>query len=328
MKELFLSLSLEPFRAKQVLSWIYKKGATGFEEMTDLSKPARALLSEKAEVLAALPKMTERSRERGTVKTVFKAPDGAMFEAVKIKSSERTTICVSSQAGCAMKCKFCATGKGGYGRNLSTGEILEQALHFSRKEEVSNIVFMGMGEPFLNYTAVMKALRIINSKDGMGMGARRLTVSTCGLPEYIRKFAAEEIEVNLSVSLNAPNDAARNKIMPINRKYPVYEVLKAVKYYIQRTNRRVTFEYVLIKGLNDTIKDAKELASLLSGMLCHVNLIPFNIVPGTGFEPSSEERMTLFQQLLVRSGVNATIRKSKGSDIKAACGQLVSSVGR
>ncbi len=292
--------------------------------MTDLSKRDREELEKTVVIDPLFPIKTYRSKERGVEKYLFKTTDGHTIEAVKIKSYDRITVCVSSQAGCPLKCSFCATGAGEFKRDLTAGEILSQLLHIVGEGEhpVTNIVFMGMGEPFLNYKQVMKAIGIINSKDEIGMGARRITVSTCGLPDKIRLFAKEETEVNLSVSLNAANDKTRSRIMKINNKFPIEDVLSAVRYYLQKTNRRVTFEYVMILGVNDTIKDAKELSLLLQDMLCHVNLIPFNPYEGSTDQPSTKERLELFRQILVRSGVNATIRKSKGSDIAGACGQL------
>lgn len=294
-----------------------------FEGMTDIPKGDREKLNKLFFINSLVLDKEVHSREKGTSKSVFLTADGLMIEAVLIKQSSRTTVCVSSQAGCPLKCVFCATGKSGFKRDLSTGEILSQVLHYiSAGVEISNIVFMGMGEPLLNYRSVISAVRALNSPEGMNFGIRRITISTCGLPAEIRKIAGEGLELNLSVSLNAPNDRVRGELMPINRKYPLKELIKAIKYYIQKTNRRVTFEYVMLNGVNDTIKDATELEILLEGLLCHVNLIPYNPIGGVRYRSSSKERMGLFARLLARSGVNATIRKSKGSDISAACGQL------
>lgn len=296
--------------------------------MTDIPAGLREKLKKTADIAPLALKEKIRSSDRGVAKYLFLTKEGFGIETVKIKDKnkdkERTTLCVSSQAGCPFRCTFCATGLGGFKRDLSAGEILYQVLFFinEEKENITNIVFMGMGEPLLNYNNVMKAIKTLNSKDAMNFGIRRITISTCGLPGQIRKLAREGLEVNLSVSLNAPNDTVRSKIMPVNRKFPIAELMSALKYYCQMTRRRVTFEYVLIKGVNDSIKDAKELSALLEGTLSHVNLIPFNRVKGPAFEGSTKERIKLFREMLANKGVNATIRNSRGSDIRAACGQL------
>ena len=326
LKEKLAGLDMAPYRARQIYGWIFKKGITSFGEMTDITKEDRDKLDRTFQIELLALERTVQSKEKGTSKSVFVTGDGHKIESVLMVQSSRTTVCISSQAGCPLKCVFCATGKSGFKRNLSSGEIVSQVIHYiSKGVDISNIVFMGMGEPFLNYRSVIAAVRALNSREGMNFGIRRMTVSTCGLPLEIRKLAGEGLEINLSISLNAPNDRTRSELMPINRKFPLKELIKAVKYYIQNTNRRVTFEYVMINGVNDTIKDATELAELLKGFLCHVNLIPFNPVEKSTYRPSSKERMGLFARLLARSGVNATIRKSKGSDIAAACGQLASS---
>jgi 23S rRNA (adenine2503-C2)-methyltransferase len=306
------------------MSWLYKTPVASFDEMTNISKDTRQKLKETAFIEKLIYTKDFSSSEAGTKKYVFKSNDGSVIETVKIRSGDKITICVSSQVGCPIKCSFCATGKVGFKRNLDAGEILSQIMYFVRnkKPPLTNIVFMGMGEPLLNYKNLMKSIHIINSPEGMNFGIRRITISTCGLPKEIRKLAKENLEFNLSISLNAPNDTIRDSIMPINRQYPIAELLKAVRYYIQNTNRRVTFEYVMIRGVNDSIKDAKELSNLLPGILCHVNLIPYNEVEGSNLKGSNWDRIVLFNQILAHSGVNVTIRKSRGKDIKAACGQL------
>ncbi len=316
-------LGIENYRAKQIMAWLYKRGADSFEMMTDISKETREKL-ENNTVIKHLIFIAKIPSEKEAVKYLFTTQDAKKIETILIKKSTRATVCVSSQVGCPMGCLFCATGKSGFKRNLSTDEILSQILYFvkERKEEITNVVFMGMGEPLLNYGNLIKAIRVINAKDGMNMGIRRLTISTCGLPKEIRKLSGEGLEFNLSVSLNGANDKTRSSIMKVNTKHPIKELMAAVDYYIQRTNRRVTFEYVLIKGVNDTIKDAKETAALLRGKLCHVNLIPFNKIPKSTYEATSRERLTLFSQILSHHGVSVTIRKSSGSDVGAACGQL------
>lgn len=324
LRQYIISLGIVPFRSNQILTWIYKKGVLEFEKMTDIPSDLREKLGAKTSARPLHMKEKIRSSDRSTCKYLFVTDDGHSIETVKIKEKDRTTICVSSQAGCPLKCSFCATGRYGYKRDLTAAEMIYQVLYFAaeEKEEVSNVVFMGMGEPLLNYRNVLKAIKILNSKDAMNFGIRRMTVSTCGLPEEIRKLAREGLEINLSVSLNSANNGTRSKMMPVNRKFPLDELMKAVRYYVQTSGRRVTFEYVMIKGLNDSIKDAKELLELLKGTLSHVNLIPFNRVKGIPYEGSTKERMDLFRQILAAKGVNVTIRRSKGSDIAAACGQL------
>ncbi|MFA5104184.1 MAG: 23S rRNA (adenine(2503)-C(2))-methyltransferase RlmN [Candidatus Margulisiibacteriota bacterium] len=317
-------LGFKKFRASQIASWLYKTPVMSIDEMTNISLEERKKLKEKASVTGLIAEGRASSSEKGTSKYLFKTADGLFTEAVKIGSGAKATICVSSQIGCGLGCAFCATGSMGPGRNLSVDEILAQVVYFMSKgkDSVGNIVFMGMGEPLLNYSNVIRAVKIMNSPEGMGIGIRRITISTCGLPDKIRKLAGEGLDFNIAVSLNAPDDKKRSRLMPINDTYHIREVLKAVDYYIQSTNRRVTFEYVMIKGVNDSIKDAKDLLELLKDRLCHVNLIPFNRFKGSDFEPTTRQRAELFVQILAHGGVNATIRKSRGSDISAACGQL------
>jgi 23S rRNA (adenine2503-C2)-methyltransferase len=325
IKEFVKNNGLEKFRAKQICDWIYKKNAASFDEMTNLSKDLREKLKAVSQIGKLELDKTSVSRggneHRGgrVVKYLFKLSDGNKIESVKIGD----TICVSTQAGCPMACKFCATGGMGFKRNLTCAEMLDQVIQIKKEIEGSpNVVFMGMGEPFLNYENLMSAIRIMNSPDCMNIGARRITVSTCGLPNEIRKLANEKIQINLSVSLNATNDALRNVLMPINKKYSLESLMAAIDHYISRTNRRVSFEYIMIMGVNDTIKDAKDLSAMLKDMLCHINLIAFNPHDESDYMPSSAERLQFFRNMLVRSGTNATIRKSAGSDIDAACGQL------
>jgi len=234
LQEIAESIGLEKYRAKQIMAWLYKKGATSFDQMTDIAKPFRQKLEEVSYIGHLLVEKQQRSPKDGTKKVLFRTRDGYFIETVAIIGKDGTTLCVSSQAGCPMKCTYCATGQMGFKRNLGSDEILSQVLYFI-KAGITNIVFMGMGEPLLNYSEVMNAIRLLNSKDGMNFGIRRITISTCGLPKEIRKLGAEGLELNLSVSLNAPNDAARDKLMPINLKYPISEIMKAVDYFFQNT---------------------------------------------------------------------------------------------
>lgn len=317
-------LGLKKFRADQIASWLYKTPVMSIDKMTNLSLAEREKLKEKACVTGLTAEGRQASSEKGTAKYLFRTADNLFTETVKIGSGTKATICVSSQLGCGLGCAFCATGALGPGRNLSVDEILAQVAYFMSegKDSIGNIVFMGMGEPLLNYSNVIKAIKIMNSPEGMGIGIRRITISTCGIPDKIRKLSGEGLDFNIAVSLNAPDDKKRSALMPINDTYHIKEVLNSVDNYIQRTNRRVTFEYVMIKGVNDSIKDAKDLLDLLKGRLCHVNLIPFNKFKGSDFAPTTKQRADLFAQILAHGGVNATIRKSRGSDISAACGQL------
>lgn len=323
-------IGFKTYRAKQIYSSIYQNPVRTIDEITTLSIHDRKILNE-SYCISTLSYITHliSKKDKKTCKYLFRTFDGYFVETVKIGSQDAGyTLCLSCQVGCPLKCKFCATGKIGFKRNLFIDEILWQVTYIvaTEKEKPKNIVFMGMGEPFLNYQNVIKVIKILNSPEGLKIGARRITVSTCGIPKYIRKLSDENMEINLAISLNAANDSVRSYLMPINRKYNISEIMRAVDYYIMKTNRRVTFEYVMIKEVNDSIKDAKDLALLLKDKLCHVNLIPFNGFQGLDFLPSTKERILLFLQILAHSKVNATIRKSKGSDICAACGQLAGKI--
>jgi len=249
--------------------------------------------------------------------------DGQEIEAVEMKTDDRKTICVSTQAGCAMGCVFCVTGQFGFARNLEAGEVVEQVLRFSTPDQpVTNVVFMGMGEPLANYAETLRAIRLLTHPDGLRLGARRITLSTSGLVPEMRRLAEEHIQIGLAVSLHAPNDDLRSRLMPVNRRWPIGEVLAAAEYYIQRTHRRVSFEYTLMAGVNDSDELADELAHLLRGRLCHVNLIPLNPSEDPNLHASTAQRALAFESHLRQSGIAATIRLNRGRDILAACGQL------
>jgi 23S rRNA (adenine2503-C2)-methyltransferase len=322
------------FRALQVWQWLYRKGVTNVDEMTNLPTALRARLANEA-ILAPLEcRVEQRSSDRQTVKWLFGLPDGQAIEAVLMLYDERRTVCISTQAGCAMGCVFCATGQGGLRRNLTPGEIVGQLLYAQRwlmdppvdseipASQITNVVLMGMGEPLANYDRVWKALRIITDPDGIRLGARHITISTVGLAPGIRRMATEPLQVNLAVSLHAPNDALRSKLVPVDRRYPIDAVLEEVRQYISTTHRRVTFEYALMAGINDTPRLARELAGLLKGLLCHVNLIPLNPVSTSPFQPSSPEQAANFQKILEAEGIPTTMRLRRGIDIDAGCGQL------
>lgn len=312
------------FRAKQVFSWIHEKKTAAFDEMTSLPKSLRERLAGMFYISGAEILGKYVSKADGTVKYLFAFEKDTIIESVLMKYEYGAAVCVSTQAGCAMGCTFCASTLGGMSRNLSAGEMLSQVYEASRDsgETVNHVVLMGSGEPLDNYGEVMKFIRIINAAEGMNLGQRKITLSTCGLADMIEKLADEELQITLAVSLHAPDDVIRNKIMPISRKYPMGELLAACERYAQRTGRRVTFEYALIKGVNDSDECAEKLAVRLKNMLCHVNLIPVNDVAERRYEKSGENRIAAFAAILRAGGINATVRRELGSDINAACGQL------
>lgn len=315
----------KPYRLKQVHRAIFKDLITDWDDATNLSLKLRAIL--KKEFPLSINSRMIKSKESDAVKAIIKIDGGVLIETVLMQhSTNRNTVCVSSQAGCTLDCLFCQTGKLGFKRDLDSSEIIAQILLFqrflkSRGSSISNIVFMGMGEPFLNYANVLEAVRMINNNEMFNIGARHISISTAGLPDKIKLFADEGIQVNLAVSLNAPNDILRSKIMPLNIRHKIPELLESVKYYIRRTNRKVMFEYVMIKDLNDLEDNAKELADLLKGFLCIVNLIPFN--GGPPLKHPSESRIAAFKEILEENGIIVTRRSRFGLDIDSACGQLV-----
>ncbi len=317
------------FRAKQVRKWLYEKGAASVDEMTDLPKALRSTL-DGATTLGTLTVAAEQNSKDGTIKRLYRLPDGHLIESVLMLYADgRRTACISSQAGCAMGCVFCATGQMGFARQLTPTEIFEQVWRYDRAlkaagERLSNVVLMGMGEPFHNYNAVVAAMRRMNSD--LGIGARHITVSTVGLVPKIRQLADEGIQVTLAVSLHAATDAARSALMPVNRKWPIEELVAACREYVEKTHRRVTFEWALIDGETDSVAEARRLGRLLSGLLCHVNVIPLNPTGGYGGQPSSPERVRKFVQTLGEHGVPASVRVRRGIDIDAGCGQLRSRV--
>jgi 23S rRNA (adenine2503-C2)-methyltransferase len=326
-EEIAERLGLKPFQGRQVFRWIHQKKVFDFDRMTDVSKALRARLQ--TECVCGeleLVHVSESSRSAGTRKALYRLRDGETVESVLIRDRDRTTLCLSTQVGCAVKCTFCATGYSGYTRNLSAGEIVEQALRLLAEEDLGgrspNIVYMGMGEPFRNYEATVRSIRLLMARDGLGIGARRITVSTVGEVEGIRRFGDEDWQVRLSVSLHAANDTLRSELVPLNRKYPLDVLLAAVRHYIEKTGRQVTFEGALLDGVNDSIEHANELADRISGMRTTVNLIPCNPVAGLGYSPPSRERCEAFRDALEHRGLSATLRRERGQDIDAACGQL------
>jgi len=324
MEQWAVDQGLEPFRAHQIRQWLFKKLVLSFEEMTNLPKNLRSLLQDKA-VITTLECVKIQESHDGTKKYLFRLRDGYFVESVLIPELNHYTCCVSSQVGCAMDCRFCLTAKRGLTRNLSSSEIIEQVIHVKRsvpdQDQVRNIVFMGMGEPLANYEAVKKTTINLMNDDGLNFSKRRITLSTCGLVPGIRRLGSE-MNIKLAVSLNAPDDEIRDELMPVNRKYPLKKLLEACRTFPLHKGERITFEYVLIKGINDRDQDARNLAKLLTGIRSKINLIPLNPHKETRMLPPSEETVLRFQDILLKKHMTAIVRESRGSDILAACGQL------
>jgi 23S rRNA (adenine2503-C2)-methyltransferase len=329
LTEMLQSWGEPAYRARQIWHGLYQSFWNAPEEFTTLSKTLRQRLAKELIFSHLQPATNLKSSDGETEKVLFHLPDQYPIETVRMRYQKRRTLCISTQSGCAMGCDFCATGQMGFMRNLSSGEIVEQVLFFARQlaesgEAVTNIVLMGMGEPLHNYEASLAAIRRLNHPEGMKLGARRFTVSTVGLVPQIQRLAQENLQVNLAISLHAAEDELRAKMLPINRKYPLETLLASVREYTQTTKRRVTFEWALIQGVNDTSEQASKLADLLEGMLAHVNLIPLNPTQGYAGQASSRNRAVQFQQILEKRGIACTIRMRRGIDIQAGCGQLAS----
>jgi 23S rRNA (adenine2503-C2)-methyltransferase len=314
----------EAYRGRQIMYWLFKKLVTSFDEMTDLPKSLRATLKQTANIIHLENVKTQLSND-GTRKYLFKLSDGHFIESVLIPESNRYTLCISSQVGCAMACRFCLTGRQGLKRNLKASEIIEQVIHIKRSindpDRLTNIVLMGMGEPLANYDAIIKAIRNLISEYGMNFSHRKMTLSTCGLVPQMRKMG-QDITVNLAVSLNAADDETRSFLMPVNKKYPLKTLLSACRDFPLPNRRMITFEYVLIEGVNDHPQHAFNLAKILSRLRAKINLIPLNPYPGLSMSPPSMDKIINFQEILLKQHFTPIIRKSKGTDILAACGQL------
>ena len=338
-QELFFNLSYsdlektiatwnEPsFRVQQIWQGVYQKLWNDQDQFSSLPKSLREKLFTYFKFSSLSPIKVISSQDKETLKTLFSLEDNYAIEAVLMKYDQRRTLCISTQAGCAMGCVFCATGQMGFKRHLQSGEIIEQVLYYARElvkseEKVTNIVLMGMGEPFHNYEATLKAIDLLNDQRGFGLGARRFTISTVGLVPMIRKFADEDRQINLAISLHATTNEERSSLIPVNKKYSIEQIMDAVRYYVEKTNRRVTFEWALIAGKNDSESTARQLAHLLKGILCHVNVIPLNPTSQSIYQPSSKDQTKLFQQTLEQFGIPCTIRIRRGIDIQAGCGQL------
>ncbi len=326
LQEYFIAHQEKPFRATQVFEWLYRFRIKDFKEMTNVSKKVIALLEEDF-TIEPLTLVTKLVAIDQTTKYLFRLFDGKLIETVLMRHNYGNSVCVTSEVGCNMGCAFCASGELGKIRNLTVGEMVLQVLMVQRDldetfQRVSNIVVMGIGEPFDNYDNVLDFLRIINYPKGLEIGARHMTVSTCGIVPKIKSFATFELQVNLAISLHAPNNKLRNTIMKINQKYPIEQIIEAVEEYLKATNRRVTFEYILLKDINDSTKCALELVKLLKNLNCYVNLIIYNEVSTKPYQKTPKEKAEAFFNVLHSHGLNATLRMEHGSDIMAACGQL------
>lgn len=323
LEEYVVQLGEKKFRGTQIFQWL-NKGVSSFEEMRNLPQGLITKLKQDCSLTVLDVEKKQISKKDGTVKYLFHLSDHQMVESVLMKYHYGNSICISSQAGCKMGCLFCASAEGGLARNLTAGEMLDQVLRAAKDtgEKINHVVVMGTGEPFDNYQNLLRFLRLLHDEQGMGMSYRNMTVSTCGIPERMIQFAKDMPAVTMAISLHAPSDKIRSQLMPISKKYPYQILLNACKNYLRLTNRRITFEYVMIEGINDQNFHARELAENLKGMLCHVNLIPFNGGYGKAFHATPRKTTERFQKILEENGIEATIRREMGQDIDGACGQL------
>ncbi|MBR4727317.1 MAG: 23S rRNA (adenine(2503)-C(2))-methyltransferase RlmN [Clostridia bacterium] len=324
LQETLTGAGLPAFRAKQVFQWLHQHGAADYAEMTNLPKALRETLAQRYPIIGCSIVRRQVSKQDGTVKFLFAMQGGDYAESVVMQYKYGATICVSSQIGCKMGCAFCASTLGGFRRCLTAGEMLSQLYTAERAlgVQISHIVLMGMGEPLDNFDNVMRFLDLVNDENGRHLSMRNISLSTCGLVPQIRALQARRLQLTLSVSLHAPNNELRDRLMPVNRRYPIEELLAACRDYAAATSRRISFEYAMLAGVNDSDACALELAQRLQGILCHVNLIPVNEVAESPFHPSAPERVRRFSELLAREGINATVRRKLGGDIDASCGQL------
>lgn len=323
MAALMESIGQPNYRAAQLFNWIYKRNVATFDEMSNFSKSLRSQLAELVDLGHVEVADQRMAGDKSTIKFLFRLPDGHHVESVYMEEGKRRTVCLSSQVGCALGCTFCATGNMGFLRNLSAGEIVDQllAIHRIVGAEATNVVLMGMGEPFLNYDEVITACDLISHDKGIAIGRRKITISTAGIIPQIRRFTDEGQRYKLAISLNAPDDSTRTQLMPINKKYPAHELMNAAKYYATKSRNRITFEYVLMDGVNDSDAHALALKKLIGDLRCKINLIPYNAVEGQ-FRPPSEDRIHAFIQPFLDMNVVISVRRSKGTEIQAACGQL------
>ena len=323
MQDAFAAIGEPKFRAKQVFTWLHR-GVTSFEEMTNLSKPLREKLAEQCFITAPVVARKQASKLDGTIKYLWELADGNCIETVLMQYHHGNTVCISSQVGCRMGCAFCASTIAGKVRDLRPSEMLDQVLftQLDSGREISNIVLMGIGEPLDNYDNVRRFLELVNSPEGLNIGMRHISLSTCGLVDQIDRLAEEDLQLTLSVSLHSPDDESRSKIMPVNRRWPVDTLLAACRDYFAKTGRRISFEYTMIDGVSDSPEQAQLLAKKLAGMGAHVNMIPLNNVTESGLHTSSKQAIHRFQTILEENGITATLRRTLGSDIDASCGQL------
>lgn len=329
LKSLLVAWGEPVYRAQQIWQGLYQHLWTSADEFTNLPKSLREKMAEELRWKVLAPDIVQQSSDGETVKTLFRLPDGKEIEAVLMRYEERLTLCISSQSGCAMGCVFCATGQMGFKRHLTSGEIVAQVIYYARQlkeqgEQVTNVVLMGMGEPFHNYQNTLAAIDRLNDPKGFNLGARRFTISTVGLVPMIRKFADEKRQINLAISLHAANDEKRSAMLPVNRRYPIEEVISACRYYVDKTSRRITFEWALIRDENDTPEAARELVKLIKGLMCHVNVIPLNPTQNYPGQATTRERALAFCDILNKANIPCTIRTRRGIDIQAGCGQLAS----
>ncbi|MFJ8234414.1 23S rRNA (adenine(2503)-C(2))-methyltransferase RlmN [Ureibacillus sp. NPDC094379] len=316
----------KPFRAAQIFEWLYEKRVKTFEEMSNLSKGLREKLSENF-ALTTLSTIISQESKDGTIKFLFQLQDGYSIETVLMRHDYGNSVCVTTQVGCRIGCTFCASTLGGLKRHLLAGEIVEQVVKVQQAldevdQRVSHVVIMGIGEPFDNYDSMMNFLKVINHEKGLNIGARHITVSTSGIIPKIYQFADEQLQINFALSLHAPNQELRQQLMPIAKAYKLDKLMEAIRYYTDKTGRRVSFEYGLFGGENDSVEHAEELSKLIKGIKCHVNLIPVNYVPERNYVRTPRNQIFAFEKVLKKNGINVTIRREHGSDIDAACGQL------
>lgn len=322
--EFLISLGEKPFRAKQLYPWLHRKHAESFEEMTDISNKLKEKLRNSCQLTVLKQVSVQQSGQDGTRKYLFALPDGNMIESVLMRYKHGNSVCISSQAGCRMGCRFCASTLEGLVRNLTPSEMLDQVYRIWRDigERISHVVVMGMGEPLDNYENLLKFIRLLSDENGSNISQRSLTVSTCGIVPNMRKLAEEKLQITLALSLHAATQEKRQALMPIAKKYEIHQVVEACKYYFQKTGRRITFEYSLLGGENDKDEDARQLGALISGMNCHVNLIPVNPIRERDYVQPDKDAVLNFKNKLEKYGINVTIRREMGRDIDGACGQL------
>jgi len=324
LEEFIVNLGDKKFRAAQIYQWLHKKLVTDFDEMTNISKDLREKLKTTCRLVVLEPERVQVSKLDGTSKYLFKLYDNNLIESVLMKYHHGNSVCISSQVGCRMGCRFCASTLDGMVRCLAPSEMLDQIYTIQRLsgERVDNVVVMGSGEPFDNFDNLVKFLHLLNSDKGLNISARNITVSTCGLVPKIRQLADMKLQITLAISLHAPNDELRKTMMPIANKYSIEEIIEACRYYIEQTGRRISFEYSLVKGVNDTKECADQLIALVRNMKCHINLIPVNPIKERDYEQSEKKSINEFKNKLEKSGINVTIRREMGRDIDGACGQL------